>query len=83
MYVANLGDCKARLFTKEDDHYNIVKLTESHNAEKPKEMEILKNQFPDEEDIVVCKKPDNKVCYVKGRLQPTRVSIYFKSLVDW
>jgi pyruvate dehydrogenase phosphatase len=31
----------------------------------------LKKLFPGEDDIVVCKK-DNRSCYVKGRLQPTR-----------
>ena len=28
--------------------------------------------FPKEEDIFICKRPNNKSCYVKGRLQPTR-----------
>jgi hypothetical protein len=32
----------------------------------------LKKQFKDDPDIVVCKRQDNKACYVKGNLMPTR-----------
>jgi len=81
IYTAQLGDSKAKLFRKNSQNpelYDIVKLSTTHNSEKKKEQEYLVNKFSNESDIVVCKRPDNTVCYVKGRLQPTRVRIYFK-----
>jgi pyruvate dehydrogenase phosphatase len=42
------------------------------NANHPEEQERLKKLFKQEDDIVVCKRPNNTSCYVKGRLQPTR-----------
>lgn len=42
------------------------------NADNPEEQQRLKKAFPNEEDIFVCKRPNNRSCYVKGRLQPTR-----------
>lgn len=73
IYAAQLGDSKAKLFRKnKQGALDVIKLTQTHNAEKKREQEILYNQFKDK-DIVVCKRPNNKVCYVKGRLQPTRV----------
>lgn len=32
----------------------------------------MRRQFPKENDVVICKKENEKSCYVKGRLQPTR-----------
>ncbi len=78
IYTAQLGDSKAKLFRKNiqnPDLYDIIKLSTTHNSEKKKEKEYLVNKFSTESDIVVCKRPDNTVCYVKGRLQPTRVRI--------
>jgi len=74
LYVANLGDSKARLFRYDNINKDIygVKLMNTHNSEKPKEKEALFKKFPNENDIVVCKRPNGTVCYVKGRLQPTR-----------
>jgi pyruvate dehydrogenase phosphatase len=72
VYTAQLGDSKAKLFQKSEDGYKIVRITNTHNAEKKREQEILFKEFSDR-DIVVCKRPNNTVCYVKGRLQPTRV----------
>lgn len=74
LYVANLGDSKARLFRYDHNNkdYYGVKLMNTHNSEKPKEKEALFKKFPNENDIVICKRPDGTVCYVKGRLQPTR-----------
>lgn len=81
IYSAQLGDSKVKLFRnltqKEGEDLNAVKLSRTFNAEKRFEQERLKKEFPDDSDIVVCKRPNNKVCYVKGRLQPTRV-IYKK-----
>jgi hypothetical protein len=76
MFVANVGDSKGRLFARTEQGFEIIKLNQTHNAEKKKEQEQLTMKFPDDKDIVVCKRPGNKVCYVKGRLQPTRVPIF-------
>lgn len=71
IYSAQLGDSKARIFTKINNFYIGRKITTTHNCKTKNEMDRLKTEFPNEQDIVVCK--FNKVCYVKGRLQPTRV----------
>ena len=72
LYVANLGDSKARIIRNENGKYSSLKLMHRHNSEKPREKEILYKNFPNDDDIVVCKRKDGTVCYVKGRLQPTR-----------
>ena len=41
------------------------------NADSSYEKARLKKLFPNEEDIIRCKNGD-KVCYIKGRLQPSR-----------
>lgn len=73
LYVANLGDSKARLIRldQKDNSFYSEKLMHRHNAEKNREKQLLYSKFPDK-DIVVCKRNDGTVCYVKGRLQPTR-----------
>lgn len=73
LYVANLGDSKARLirFDSDERKYYSEKLMHRHNAEKPREKQALYSKFPDK-DIVICKRSNGTVCYVKGRLQPTR-----------
>ena len=77
LYVANLGDAKAKLFrnfgNNNINNVTVVKLSNTHNSAKPSEMARLKKEFPDDKDIVVCVRPNSKACYVKGRLQPTRV----------
>ena len=74
LYVANLGDSKASLIRYDENNkeYYYEKLMNRHNSEKPREKEKLYKMFPNEKDIVVCKRPNGTVCYVKGRLQPTR-----------
>jgi pyruvate dehydrogenase phosphatase len=74
IYVANLGDSKARIigYNDKDKEYYSIKLMHRHNSEKLREKEALFKKFPNEKDIVVCKRPNGTVCYVKGRLQPTR-----------
>ena len=72
LYVANLGDSKARLIKEDNGTFRSVKLMHRHNSEKPREKEKLFKLFPEEKDIVICKRADGTVCYVKGRLQPTR-----------
>jgi serine/threonine protein phosphatase PrpC len=73
LYVANAGDSKAVLLRqKEDKTYERIKVSKTFNANKKYERERLKKLFPKEEDIVVCKREDEKACYVKGNLMPTR-----------
>lgn len=73
LYVANAGDSKGALLRKKaDGTYEYVKVSETFNANKKKEQDRLKKEFPKEEDIVKCKRNDNKACYVKGNLMPTR-----------
>ena len=42
------------------------------NANSKKEQKRLRSLFKTENDIVVCKRGNNKACYVKNALQPTR-----------
>lgn len=72
LYVAQLGDSKAKLYRKIENRIISKKLTVTYNSEKPHQQLELFKKFKDI-DIVVCKRELNKVCYVKGRLQPTRV----------
>lgn len=72
LYVAQLGDSKAKIYKKIEKRIISQKLSRTFNCEKPhQQLQLFKN-FSDL-DIVVCKRDLNKVCYVKGRLQPTRV----------
>lgn len=50
--------------------YLAVALSQDHNCREPRERKKLELEHPDELDVVVCKRPD--VCYIKGKLQPTR-----------
>ncbi len=73
LYVANAGDSKGALMkTKDDGSYEYVKVSTTFNANKTYEQQRLRKEFPKEEDIVKCKRNDNKACYVKGNLMPTR-----------
>jgi pyruvate dehydrogenase phosphatase len=47
-----------------------VNLTRDHNCREKRERAKLEQAHPDENDIVVCRRPD--ACYIKGKLQPTR-----------
>lgn len=73
LYIANAGDSKAALLRKkEDGSYEYIKASTTFNANKKYEQDRLKKDFPKEDDIVKCKRNDNKACYVKGNLMPTR-----------
>ena len=72
LYVANCGDSKAKLFIKDGGEYVPIKLTNTLNAGSKKEQLRLRTEYKDE-DIFICKRNSPKACYVKGRLQPTRV----------
>lgn len=73
VYIANAGDSKGVILRKnEDGTYENINVSTTFNANKKYEQERLKKQFKDESDIIVCKKPEEKACYVKGNLMPTR-----------
>ena len=79
IFVANLGDSKARLFyisnknikNKNDvDEIKVKKLSKVFNIRKKSEQIAYRAKFPKDKDIIQCYDP--KACYVKGALQPTR-----------
>jgi pyruvate dehydrogenase phosphatase len=78
LYVANAGDCRAVLGTSlpasalesVDVSYAATRLSRDHNARMPTEALALRENHPNEKDIVICK--NAHACYVKGRLQVTR-----------
>lgn len=72
VYAANAGDSQGLLISEENGRFQFEKLNKKLNANSRKEQQRLKQLFPEEADIVVCKRDDNTACYVKGRLQPTR-----------
>lgn len=79
LYIAQLGDSKAKLYKNIDNRIISKKLTTTFNAEKPHQQLELFKKFK-EVDIVHCKREFNKCCYVKGRLQPTRVKNIFYNI---
>ena len=81
IFIANLGDSKARLFfLKEKDNkndkidkplkYEVKKVSKTFNIRKKSEQNRMKKEFPKDKDIIKCY--GHKVCYVKGLLQPTK-----------
>ena len=79
IFVANLGDSKARLFyisnkrikNKNDmEEIKVKKLSKVFNIRKKSEQIAYRAKFPKDKDIIQCYDP--KACYVKGALQPTR-----------
>ena len=79
IFVANLGDSKARLFyisneskknKNESEKVKIKKLSKVFNIRKKSEQIAYKAKFPKDYNIIRCFNP--KICYVKGALQPTR-----------
>lgn len=85
LVVANAGDCHAVLIRGGKS----VPVSSVHNADQPSERKRLKEEHPDELDIVVCKQSYKKgpeeilsSCYVKDILQPTRAfgDFYLKRL---
>ena len=72
LYTPNLGDSKAILLSKNNENdinYVYKKVTKIFNSRKKEEQKKLKEKWPNMDDIYLCKR--EKVCYVKGRLQPT------------
>lgn len=77
IFVANLGDSKARLFylshpymKKNNETMKVKKLSKVFNIRKKEEQIYYRKKFPKDKDIIKCY--SEKVCYVKGSLQPTR-----------
>ena len=64
---ANIGDSRALAV---DDSHGYFRLNREHNSGKEDEQRELLLKFPDEKDVIRCYR--RGVCYVKGRLQPTR-----------
>ena len=71
VYAANAGDSQALIVSEKDGKFTFEKLNKKLNANSKTERKRLQQLFPNEADIVVCKREDT-ACYVKGRLQPTR-----------
>lgn len=67
--LGNAGDCQAVLVSKDSDKVQGTNLCRIHSSNLLEEQQRLAAQFPNEKNIVVCKRP--KACYVKGRLMPT------------
>ncbi len=67
LYVGNAGDSLG-ILVERDTHFE---LNTELNANNGKERARLRERFPQENDVVICKR-ENTACYVKGRLQPTR-----------
>ncbi len=78
IFVANLGDSKARLFFLDKNNvknngvqkYNVKKVSKVFNIRKKDEQNRMKKKFKNDDDIYRCY--GHKACYVKGALQPTR-----------
>ena len=79
IFVANLGDSKARLFyeshkyrkkANETAQTKVKKLSKVFNIRKKSEQIFYKTKFPKDKDIFKCY--SQKACYVKSALQPTR-----------
>lgn len=57
VYVANAGDCKGIILRMQKDKtFQSIKINHKLNANSKKEQKRLKAQFPDENDIYVCKR---------------------------
>lgn len=75
VYTANAGDCKGVLLSESDTKpktFTARKINHKQNANSKKEQARLKKEFPNDSDIVICKRGGEGACYVKGRLMPTR-----------
>lgn len=73
VYTANIGDCKGVVLSEgTKDLLTAQKINHKQNANSKKEQARLKKEFPNDSDIVICKRGGEGACYVKGRLMPTR-----------
>ena len=70
LYVANSGDCRGVMIQKNgktDNGFDHQKLNSKQNANSKKVQKYLREKFPNDRDIVVCKNNNPDACYVKGR----------------
>ena len=72
LYCGNAGDSLGIVVEDAGKTMNYTEVNRFLNADNPDEQSRLKAKYPTESDIFICKRPENKACYVKGRLQPTR-----------
>lgn len=72
LYVANAGDSKGIILKKkvDDKEFDFVKACKAFNANRKSEQARVKEQFKDEEDILLCK--GEKAWYLKSSLMVTR-----------
>ncbi len=70
LYIANLGDSKARLFKNIEGIYSSLKISKTFNANKISERVRLSHKIKDDN---LFSTNDGINFYVKGRLIPTRV----------
>jgi serine/threonine protein phosphatase PrpC len=70
LYIANLGDSKARLYKRIEGVYSSLKISKTYNANKISERVRLSQRLKDKDLFVT---NDGVNFYVKGRLIPTRV----------
>lgn len=74
LYVASSGDCKAVMISELDGKLVQKHISKTFSANKKYEQERLRADFPERhpDEIVMCKRGDNKACYVMGCLMPSR-----------
>ncbi len=59
LYAANIGDCKGVICYEDDKNKNEIKsrkINHKLNANSKKEQKRLKASFPNEPDIVICRR---------------------------
>lgn len=56
LYSANIGDCKGVVLRLENNQYKCLKINHKLNANSKKEQQRLRRDFPNDSDIVVCRK---------------------------
>ncbi len=69
---ANVGDCRGLILSENGEGLGYRKINHKLNASSRREQVRLRKEFPDEQDIIVCRANNPRAWYVKNRLQPTR-----------
>jgi len=78
IFIANLGDSKAKLIRKGENGYNSIKISKTYNANKIAERVRLR-QIHNDHDLFVTN--DGINFYIKGKLIPTKVFISLSRLL--
>lgn len=68
VYSANMGDCRSIVVKNEGTLPGFVKLNKKQNANSSREQADLRRRFPNDKNIVHCKKGNSNACYVKVNL---------------